>query len=79
MKHFTTVLLVQAESLPAALFRILSEHARQEICIVILGHSSPYNRARMVLNHFFILVLQQLSPALQYNAPSRHQIALSIG
>ena len=79
MEHFTAVLLVETQRLCTSLARVLREHAGQEISVVILGHACPGNSPWMILNYLLILVLEQLSTALQNNTSTSHEIALGIG
>ena len=73
MKHLTTVLFIQPKRLNLpTLFRfwILGKHLLEEVCIIIFAADWYSDCAWVILNHFLVFILKQLSSALDYAVPT---------
>ena len=62
MKHFVAILLVKTQGL-LLILRVIGEHARQKVSVIILAAISLTHGPWMVLNNFLIFILEELGSA----------------
>ena len=73
MKHLAAVLFIKPKRLNLpTLFRfwILGKHLREEVCIIIFAADWYSNCAWVILNHFLVFILKQLSSTLHNAVPT---------